>query len=91
MTTWVPIPEGCEFNLATLPYGVFAPDGDDELRVGVAIGDRVIDIAGFVVDDDLFKPQDSLNPFMEAGPEMWAETRATVIDLITNPDRKSVV
>lgn len=43
--SWVPVPAGSHFPLQNLPYGVFAAD-DGAPRVGVAIGDHVLDLAG---------------------------------------------
>ena len=46
--TWVEIPSGCDFPLANLPYGVFSAGSADrpsQPRVGVAIGEYVLDIA----------------------------------------------
>jgi fumarylacetoacetase len=37
---------GCDFPIQNLPFGVFGPRGcePEDLRVGVAIGDRVVDV-----------------------------------------------
>jgi fumarylacetoacetase len=37
-------PDGSPFGPANLPYGVFS-HGDGQRRVGVAIGDHVLDVA----------------------------------------------
>lgn len=42
MKTWLNIPEKHDFSIHNLPYGVFEWEGQD--RLGVAIGDFVIDI-----------------------------------------------
>ncbi|MDQ1586263.1 MAG: fumarylacetoacetase, partial [Actinomycetota bacterium] len=44
MTSWLPVPEGSPFPVENLPYGVFSR-GDEDPRVGVAVGDHVIDLA----------------------------------------------
>ena len=44
-TSWVQVPDGSHFPIQNLPYGVFARQGEAQ-RVGVAIGDQVLDLAG---------------------------------------------
>ena len=44
MTTWVPGAAGSHFDVDNLPYGVFSRPGE-EPRVGVRIGDFVLDLA----------------------------------------------
>ena len=44
MTSWVQVPEGSPFPATNLPYGVFSYDGEPP-RVGVALGDHVLDLA----------------------------------------------
>ena len=41
--TWAPVPEGSDFPLENLPFGIFRPR-DEEPRVGVRIGDHVVDL-----------------------------------------------
>jgi fumarylacetoacetase len=43
--TWVPVPEGSDFPIQNLPFGVFTTAGDPGPRVGVAIGEHVLDLA----------------------------------------------
>ena len=43
MMTWAPVPEGSEFPIENLPFGVFRLR-DDEPRVGVRVGDHVVDL-----------------------------------------------
>ena len=44
LTTWVPGAAGSQFDVDNLPYGVFSRVGE-EPRVGVRIGDLVLDLA----------------------------------------------
>ena len=50
--TWAPVPEGSDFPLENLPFGVFRPR-DEEPRVGVRIGDHVVDLLAAGIDLDL--------------------------------------
>jgi len=78
MTT-IDIPAGSPFGMATLPYGVFSVDGGSP-RVGVRVGDSVLDLAAALGDDVFAAP--SLNPFMAQGYDRWVEVRARIRDLV---------
>jgi fumarylacetoacetase len=66
------------FGLDHLPYGVFSVDGA-ERRVGVRVGDRVLDLAAATGRPEFAEP--SLNAFMALGPEVWRQTREQVREL----------
>jgi fumarylacetoacetase len=73
-----------------LPYGVFRRPGE-EPRVGVRLGDRVLDLAEMAADgpldeDPLLFFQPSLNAFMAAGRETWRRVREGVRALVSGPD-----
>jgi len=44
LRSWIDIPEGSDFPVQNLPFGVFAPS-EGSPRAGVAIGDHIIDLA----------------------------------------------
>jgi fumarylacetoacetase len=75
--TWLDLPEGTGFGLTNLPYGVFSTPGTPR-RTGVAIGDRVLDLAGLT--EDPVHRTGSLNAFMALGPRAWRDLRAQVTD-----------
>ena len=71
-----------------LPYGVFSRPGQAP-RVGVAIGDRVLDIGAALPDgnvDPADFAQPSLNAFLARGPEAWASTRGALQRLLARPE-----
>jgi fumarylacetoacetase len=68
------MPDG--FGIDHLPYGVYAA-GAGAPRVGVRLGDAVLDVA--TVRPELDRP--TLNDFMALGPAVWAETRAEIAAL----------
>ncbi|MFB9839031.1 fumarylacetoacetase [Actinoallomurus acaciae] len=87
MRTWVPVPEGSGFGVNNLPYGVFSQRGELP-RVGVAIGEHVLDLAelagaGLLADRRWFAAG-SLNFFMAAGRSVWQPTRDRIITLLTD-------
>jgi fumarylacetoacetase len=91
--SWVPVPDGCGFTFDTLPYGVFEPlrGGFGEgPRVGVAIGEQVLDLAamwaGTPLGADL--ATGSLNRFLRRGPREWAYVRAEVRRMLSTNERR---
>lgn len=71
----------CDFPIQNLPYGSFS-GSDGQRRLGVAIGDQVLDLRGAVdaglltfdrASDALRGP--TLNPLMSAGPAAWIALR----------------
>ncbi|MFD4249205.1 fumarylacetoacetase [Amycolatopsis thermoflava] len=78
MTT-IDIPEGSLFGLDNLPYGVFSTPGTQP-RVGVRVGDSVVDLAVALGDDVFARP--SLNAFMAQGYDRWVEVRARISELV---------
>jgi fumarylacetoacetase len=79
MTT-IDIPAGSPFGTANLPYGVFSLGGDAP-RVGVRVGDSVLDLARALGDDVFAAP--SLNPFMAQGYDRWVAVRERLTSLVT--------
>src|SRR5690349_16496255 len=64
-------------------------------RVGVAVGDSVLDVAA-VADElrlpllDLFA-EPALNRFLAAGPAVWRETRERITEWLTAPAHRAAV
>jgi fumarylacetoacetase len=71
------------FGLDTLPYGVFSPASraaGAQARVGVAIGDKVLDLAAFFDDPVFAKP--TLNAFMAQGRARWTAVRSRIHEAV---------
>ncbi len=92
LTSWVASannPE-CHFPIQNLPYGVFSV-GEQPARIGVAIGDQILDLAalenaGVLTVSAATTPvflQSQLNPFMALPKEQWAKTRADISSLLS--------
>ncbi|WBU60067.1 fumarylacetoacetase [Paracoccus albus] len=75
----------CDFPIQNLPYGVFSVAGDAP-RCGVAIGDRVVDLAACetngLIDAGGTFAQPQLNDFMALGRDKWAEVRTALTALL---------
>ncbi len=85
---WVDLPPGSAFDVENLPYGVFSTPGG-EPRVGVRIGDHVLDAAAVLGDDTLARG--SLNTFMARGPAAWSLARRRLAGLLTDPAHRAAV
>lgn len=83
MTT-IGIPDGSPFGTDNLPYGVFSVAGEAP-RVGVRVGDSVVDLATALGTDglDAAFAAPVLNPFMAQGRPRWVEVRERVTTLVT--------
>src|SRR5205823_10073826 len=75
-------------GLNNLPYGVFTGAGDLRPRLGVAVGDHVLDLAAALGES--FR-RSSLNGLLAAGPAVWASTRARITELLTDERQRAAV
>jgi fumarylacetoacetase len=93
LRSFIPVDPSSDFPIQNLPYGVFSAN-DLAPRVGVAIGDYVLDLWVLAQDSriDVVEPgvfaQPSLNAFMALGPKIWSNTRARISELLRhdNPE-----
>src|SRR5690625_167253 len=85
--SFIAIPQDSDFTLYNLPYGVFSTQGKQP-RVGVAIGEYVLDLSVLEQVDLLpikYGPvfaQDNLNDFIAQGPVHWQAVRTAVQTLL---------
>ena len=93
MRSWVESANGdTDFPLNNLPCGVFSV-GDQEPRCGMAIGDFILDLAALEEEGIIGFAEGPLfdvpfwNEVMEAGPEVWADLRASVTALLAEGSR----
>ena len=96
-TTWVDGAAGSAYDIDNLPYGVFAR-ADEEPRVGVRIGDLVLDASEVAAVDgeggaDLAGAWSagSLNPFLALGRAAGSAARARLVDLLTDEAHRAAV
>jgi fumarylacetoacetase len=91
--SWLRVAPTAPFGTVELPYGVYSRAGRPP-QVGVAVGEQVLDLAGLsraLGRDPRIFEQATLNPFLAAGPPVWAETRQLLTSLLTEPAGRSVV
>jgi fumarylacetoacetase len=84
----VAVPQRSPFGLANLPYGVFSVRGGAR-RVGVRLGDSVLDLAVLLADETFAAP--SLNPFLAQGRDRWEDVRARITELVAGDVDDSAV
>jgi fumarylacetoacetase len=82
----------CEFPIQNLPYGIFSTASNSKPRVGVAIGNQVLDLsaaatAGLLSECVLSNKgsvfhEETLNAFMSLGSKAWKQARAVITDLL---------
>jgi len=77
-----------DFPIQNLPFGIFSTAADTTPRAGVAIGDRIVDLA-VLADADMLTTvpaavwrEPVLNAFIGMGPKVWRATRARLSDLL---------
>jgi len=87
LRSFISVDPASDFPIQNLPYGVFSKQGLAP-RVGVAIGDYVLDLWELAqdcridVDEIGVFSQPSLNAFMALGPKVWSRTRARISELL---------
>ncbi len=96
MRSWVESANqpGCDFPVQNLPFGVFRAALGGQARVGVAIGDQVLDVNAaaerglFSLNGDLAPEAvracdaGALNPLMALGEQHWSALRRSLFHLL---------
>jgi len=85
MQSFVDVPTGSDFPIHNLPYGIFRPSAGARPRIGVAIGNEVLDLSvledrGLLAGKAFREP--TLNAFMALGQPAWREARQTLTRLL---------
>lgn len=90
LTSWLPIAADSDFPLQNLPFGIFSPNASASPRVGVALGDKVIDLSALLelgfMDEVYFKDpsvfyEQTLNDFIGLGQDTWRAVRLRLVAL----------
>jgi fumarylacetoacetase len=89
--SFIDVPEDSDFPIQNLPYGVFHDQNNLQARIGVAIGDMVLDLA--ILEKEGLLPvntqetifnNNSLNKFMSLGKETCGMVREKLIELLSD-------
>jgi fumarylacetoacetase len=88
LRSFIDVDPTSDFPIQNLPYGVFSSADGLAPRVGVAIGDYVLDLWELEQDGRLEVGElgvfaaSNLNAFMSLGPKAWSKTRARISELL---------
>ncbi|WP_345057521.1 fumarylacetoacetase [Streptomyces rameus] len=89
------VPEGDPFGPHNLPYGVFSPSGSTERRIGVRLGNHVLDAgataAALGSPHQALLAQPTLNPLLAAGRASWSDVRRALTSWVTDPAHRETV
>lgn len=89
------VPEDDPFGPHNLPYGVFSTSESTERRVGVRLGDHILDAGAAALS--LGSPYASLlarptlNPLLAAGRTTWSDVRRALTAWVTVPAHREVL
>lgn len=91
LKSFIDVSPDSHFPIQNLPYGIFSPKSGGPPRVGVAIGEFVLDLKRLqqqglfmntmTAESPVFA-QSTLNSFMALGKVAWQETRTTLQTLL---------
>jgi fumarylacetoacetase len=91
LRSFIEVPAGSDFTIHNLPFGVFKPAFGAAPRIGVAIGDRILDLSVLADRGLLSGPEmgtaavlglTSLNALMALGRPAWRELRSKLTQLL---------
>lgn len=93
LRSFIEVDPSSDFPIQNLPYGVFSTNDGRSPRLGVAIGDYVLDLweleqDGLISAGDPGTFAGGLNALMHLGPKVWSKTRARISELLRrdNPE-----
>lgn len=89
--SFITIDPSSDFSYQNLPYGIFSTNENNSRRVGVAIGDYVLDLSQIkhLFDGSNMSQNQkvfdgpTLNAFMSLGRPAWQETRTRLIEILS--------
>lgn len=91
LRSFIDVSPESDFPIQNLPYGSFIPSSTATARIGIAIGDFVLDLsvladAGLLGDEAQtvrYFSDPVLNRFMERGRSVWRSTRQRITELLS--------
>jgi len=77
----------CDFPIQNLPFGIFSDSRNSSARVGVAIGDAIVDLSvlgryGLLTQNREIFERSSLNDFIALGRTQWRALRTRLSSLL---------
>jgi len=91
LQSFIQVSSDSDFPIQNLPYGIFSPTSQADRRVGVALGEWVVDLAvleahGFlqIQAGEKYFNQPTLNKFIATGKTNWSKIRTELQDLLSH-------
>jgi fumarylacetoacetase len=89
LQSFVDVPTGTDFPIHNQPNGIFRPSAGARPRIGVAIGNEVLDLSvladrGLLAGTAFHEP--TLNAFMALGRPAWREARQSLTRLLRHDE-----
>ncbi|XP_032088534.1 fumarylacetoacetase [Thamnophis elegans] len=92
--SFIKVGENSHFPIQNLPYGIFSTQDEPRHRIGVAIGDQVLDLSSVkhLFDGPVLSKQhhvfeqSTLNAFMALGWEAWTEARSWLQKILSDKE-----
>ena len=93
--SWVAVPDGSPFGVHTMPYGVFTAADAPSPRVGVRVGEQVLDLAAAAAAQGAdwagLGEAGTLDPLLATGRDVWDGVRSALTRWLTDPERGSAL
>ena len=87
---WLDVPADAPWDTDVLPYGSFRLGDDQQRRVGVAIGDRVLDLTTaaehLLPERAALFSEGNLDGLLAAGRPVWDQVREAVLSWLSDPE-----
>lgn len=88
MKSFIAYSETSDFPIENLPYGVFSTAENHTHRIGVAIGDQILDLSvvSYLFENEQLQQvfqEETLNSFMGLGRTAWLEARSKLQSLLS--------
>ncbi|KAM4039853.1 fumarylacetoacetase [Anomaloglossus baeobatrachus] len=89
--SFISVDPDSDFPIQNLPYGIFSTEDEPRHRIGVAIGDQILDLSvirhlfngPFLSGQQNVFFETTLNSFMALGHNAWREARQTLQQLLS--------
>ncbi|OTG58058.1 fumarylacetoacetase [Acinetobacter sp. ANC 3903] len=90
LKSFIEVAQDSDFPIQNLPYGVFSETAEGPRRIGVALGEWVVDLAALEANSYLaiqsgeqYFNQPTLNKFIDSGKANWSKVRAELQNLLS--------
>lgn len=90
LKSFIEVAQDSDFPIQNLPYGVFSETAEGTRRIGVALGEWVVDLAaleahGYLAlqSGEQYFNQPTLNKFIDSGKSSWSKVRAELQKLLS--------